>query len=442
MPGAFGDTFFRDVLGSAGSSIREFSAPFMQDILQPAPMTPAQGPDPLGLGMPNSQSWLGAPLGGFEPFNPVSFIDPRRAGSSMLGRMATPTAQQGPQAVLPKGPIAQAVAKTSGAGTGAGGGSGEILTVDPSSPYYGMAVDAAKAVGLDPGQVDIFTRLVAAESGYNPNAHNVSGAAGLTGLMPGTARAVGVTNVYDPQQALMGGARYFKQMLDRYSGNTELALAAYNAGPGNVDAFGGIPPFQETQSYVRKITQKSQAAPQYPQTTPQNEVPPPPPGVRPLQGITTPQYGSEGLATGAADYICGPIAAQAFVRTQGRNPSLQEALDMARRLGVIDPTSGMHGIESTAQLIRSLGGVATVGQVEKNRIINEVQHGRPVIIDTDAGSRGHYFVVEGYDPTTGKFDLGNSARALRASGGNTQYTLEEISGLGFGTPHGAIYAGY
>jgi hypothetical protein len=142
--------------------------------------------------------------------------------------------------------------------------------------------------------------------------------------------------------------------------------------------------------------------------------------------------------TGAADYICGPIAAQAFVRSEGRSPTLQEALDMARHLGVIDPSNGMHGIDSTVQLIRSLGGSATAGAVEKDRIINEVEHGRPVIINT----QDHYFVAEGYDRSTGKFDLGNSARALRASGGNTMYSLDEIGTLNMGAPRGAIYAGY
>jgi hypothetical protein len=166
----------------------------------------------------------------------------------------------------------------------------------------------------------------------------------------------------------------------------------------------------------------------------------PPPGVKPLAGITIYQYGQESLDTGAADYICGPIAAKAFLASQGREPTLREALDLARGQGLIDPSNGMHGIESTAQLIRKLGGVATVGTPDASRMAQEIAAGRPVIVDTNAGSRGHYFVAEGYDPQTGRFDFGNSARALRASGGRTQYTLEELASLGFGSVHGAIYA--
>ena len=110
------------------------------------------------------------------------------------------------------------------------------------------AVEAARRNGVDP---DLFLRLVQQESGFRPQVVSSAGAIGPAQLMPGTAAELGV-DPRDPLQNLDGGARYFRQQLDRF-GDPTLALAAYNAGPGAVAKYGGIPPFKETQNYVRAI---------------------------------------------------------------------------------------------------------------------------------------------------------------------------------------------
>lgn len=117
-----------------------------------------------------------------------------------------------------------------------------------SGVYAGMARDAARRHGVPE---DLFLRLVQQESNFNQGAISSKGAIGLAQLMPGTARILRV-DPNDPQQNLDGGARYLKEQYRKF-GRWPLALAAYNAGPGAVEKHGGIPPYRETQNYVKKI---------------------------------------------------------------------------------------------------------------------------------------------------------------------------------------------
>jgi len=124
--------------------------------------------------------------------------------------------------------------------------------VEGSAPgeYEALIEQAAERNGVDPA---VLHGLIQQESGFDPGAVSSAGAAGLTQLMPGTASSLGVADPMDPAESIEGGARYLGQLTSEFAGNTTDALAAYNAGPGAVQEYGGVPPYPETESYVSKV---------------------------------------------------------------------------------------------------------------------------------------------------------------------------------------------
>jgi soluble lytic murein transglycosylase-like protein len=185
------------------------------------------GVDAIGARIAEIQSKIDALVG-----SPAAAAGFDQALTSASGAAAT-----GPTATAPD------------AGTGVAGAGGTLGGGQPT-PFDPQIQAAAAKHGLDPA---LLKALIRQESNFDPNAGSPAGAQGLTQLMPGTAASLGVTDVRDPAQAIEGGAKYLRQQLDTFGGDVEKALAAYNAGPGAVQKYGGVPPYAETQAYVKKV---------------------------------------------------------------------------------------------------------------------------------------------------------------------------------------------
>ena len=145
-------------------------------------------------------------------------------------------------------------------------------TVRVTTPLYGTAVSTYDAIiqehsNLNRIRPDLVRAVIQVESGFNARAISPKGAMGLMQLMPATASLFRVRNAFDPGENIRAGVMYLRQLIDKYNGNEELALAAYNAGPGAVDKYGSrIPPYRETQNYVRKIQSRTIVSRETPRT--------------------------------------------------------------------------------------------------------------------------------------------------------------------------------
>jgi soluble lytic murein transglycosylase-like protein len=172
---------------------------------------------------------------------------------SMLTALQTGTVQASPAATAPAATTATTAAPaTSFAGqlAAATAPTPPVSVAGDTTQYDALIQAAAARNGVDPA---LLKGLIRAESNFDPNAGSPAGAQGLTQLMPGTAAGLGVTDVHDPAQAIEGGAKYLRSQLDAFGGDETKALAAYNAGPGAVTRYGGVPPYAETQQYVQRV---------------------------------------------------------------------------------------------------------------------------------------------------------------------------------------------
>ena len=162
-----------------------------------------------------------------------------------------------------------------------------------SALYESSISEHSRRMGVS---ADLVRAVIQVESAFNPTAVSAKGAMGLMQLMPATAVELGVSNPFEPDQNIRGGVAYLKRLLVRYDHKVELALAAYNAGMGNVEKYGAVPPFKETQAYVKKITG---AAPSVPAA--------PPPIVYKwmelVDGRPVTRYSNKAPATGAYEVV-------------------------------------------------------------------------------------------------------------------------------------------
>lgn len=324
----------------------------------------------------------------------------------------------------------QATARPSEGSPTSGAASAPSPTDVQGTDWRAYAAQAAQKAGIDPA---LFQRQIQQESGFDPNARSGAGALGIAQIVPSAHPGV---DPLDPKAALDYAATWMRQLTDRYGGDVRKALAAYNAGPGAVDQYGGVPPFEETQRYVKTIYDDAGgAAGQTPAT-----VPPVAPGAESSQfararsGSPVEALGQfeQGLPYDEAAAICGPVAALAFAQSQGRNPDLAEARALAKQVGWTS-TGGMNGVANEQALLTRLGVKSRLDtNPDFGVIAHDASSGNPVIISTPV----HYYYASGYDPATGKVFVGKTGTSRK--GGGSWMTPQEIATLDGGI-NGALF---
>jgi soluble lytic murein transglycosylase-like protein len=235
-----------------GSSTSSFAA-----ALAAASAGPAASPDAAASASPEAGESTAVPIAGGQSAA-LSATTPATGGLAPAAYASAVSPYE--SAVAPYGAsteLASASVPASGPALASG---------SPGSTAYDATIaQAAARYGLDPA---VLHGLIQQESGFDPSAQSSAGALGLTQLMPATAASLGVTEPLDPTQSIEGGARYLSEMLSRFGGNTADALAAYNAGAGAVERYGGVPPYAETQEYVAKVMANANAYRQAASATP------------------------------------------------------------------------------------------------------------------------------------------------------------------------------
>lgn len=438
--------------------------PLLDDVLRQSRTATAPEPEQPNWGMPSLDDLVqsgrqavgaaGTAVRSAAPAMPSFSLPTLEA----LG-VTAPQPQQPPQqqtGAPPSPPTAASSPDRSAAGTSqampAGGGQG--ATASAGGSWEDRAYRAAVAAGHpDP---DEFVEQIRLESkNFKPEVisgqeASSAGALGVSQIMPEVARAAGVDPL-DPDAALTYAARRMAGNHRTY-GNREHALAEYHMGAGNLQQYGprGL---EDTSAYIDAIGERANArratSPRPAQTTPVQAEDTPEAQAQAKWGeynqdTLTPNQFTEsanaGLDNEAALAACGPAAAVAFARANGRNPTFSEAVQLAQAVGWNRDQGMTSGTSGEVDLLGRLGVKAQAGALDEGQIAQTVQAGRPVIVNAH-GAGGHFYVATQYDPSTRKFNFGNSAAILRRSGGQTWFRLDELPSLGVGTPSEAIYMG-